>query len=231
MGKETRQRIIEGINQHGFCIVAEVTNGLSRRKLGEKVGQAVEGKEYIQWLTGRSFPVQAGIIFFRSRNLRALQHPSIDFLLQIPSYERARAIEALKYALERSHESEKPLAREILSLVKDGANLEEILYAAKMDQISWLAFQRRHPQLAAAFYPDEYSKRISGLKGLVLEEYARILCTEDIPEATIYSSQRCTPRREIDLVILGPQEIVEEKIRTSKRFVPHYSSSPKTSSS
>ncbi len=231
MGKETRQRIVEGISQHGFCAVVEVTNGLSRRKLREKVGQAAEGKEYVLWLTGRSFPVHAGIIFFRSKNLKALENPAIDFLLQIPAYEQARAVQALQYALQRTPESGKPLAGEFLNLVAAGASLEALLYASKLDQINWLEFQREFPQLAATNYQDEYNKKVAGLKGLVLEEYARILCAEEIPEATIYISQRCTPKREIDLVILGPQEIVEEKLRTPKLFVPHYSSSPKTSSS
>ncbi|MBW2969555.1 hypothetical protein KY319_00325, partial [Candidatus Woesearchaeota archaeon] len=153
------------IQRYTFCAVIEVTNGVSKHRLQEKVEQALNGKQHVQ--ENNPFTnVYSGLIFYRNANVANLNTAPLDFVLQIPQYERGTLIEAVIAAQSRQTDAQnKYIARALRSLIKRNVNINTLLYPNKR---TWPTLTEDFGSLAGDRTLKEYHARIADVKGAML---------------------------------------------------------------
>ena len=221
------------IKESEFCAVIEVTNGVKKRKIDLKAGQARIARQYIEGINN-NIEVLAGILAFRTQIEDAdILDYGIDFIKRIPGYEPERAEEALESLAGRDMPPrDKHIANTLYSLVKKGEPLERLLYPA-----DWRAFKKQFPMLGNKFWnTEQYGDHIKHVKGWILERYSALLCASAMPNAMVlgpWNYLRNGLHRDIDVALIGKKEDIIKGLNDPRYFktVESYSSSFSGSSS
>jgi len=233
------------IRESEFCAVIEVTNGISNRRLDNKIDEAVHARKFMRELVRNpGLDVLTGIFFFRATKLKKIDDPRLDFYSQIPEYDANRAVAALARASERAiYECDKAIAEQFMRLVGQGHPLSELMYP-----VDWEHFKSRFPELATDQTQEHYFNRIGTLKGIFLEDYGEMLCTESLKKegkqpthvhlavqygkhagkSCLVPQKPSTPaqyrcRGEIDLLIIGDREHIITALSDPEYFKAYFS--------
>lgn len=179
-GEYIRRHAVE----QGTATVIEVCNGISGRKLDDKIDEAYQGKQVIEKLTG--VPTYAAIIFYRHKKLQPTKDPRLNHLCQLKKIHTEEAITALR-AIQNNPKADQQQVSKTLALITAGHPIDRILYPE-----DWEKFKKEFPELARGIDLQKYNDRIAGTKAVFLERYAGNLM-QRLVRGKVFTNVEYTP--------------------------------------
>ncbi|MCK4589332.1 MAG: hypothetical protein KAT77_02740 [Nanoarchaeota archaeon] len=219
------------IETHGFGVILEVTCAISSGNTRQKKkDQLINGQRYIRQLVDSKPEIYTGLIFCHYTDpsqIADLQDDKINFLLQTPSYNVAMFKQAFEKAQNRLGSKEKQTAITLLDCIGNGEDLEGLLNSQSV--LEWRSFLQRFPEIAGP-EPTVSKCYEFGIEmvngGSVLEEYARLLCQDELAEVFLYGPHNIIDYTkqigEIDLVLVGPKEKIVQGFNNPRLFLRHH---------
>lgn len=214
-----KRELVERIQHSEYCAALEVTNGLHR--FGDKVNEAVHSKRYVTTiLNGAPATVENGVLFFRNAFAIDDTRDNVDYCLQFRSYDPALVEES--FARARAHQrlkNQTELVDRLAAGIRNGITLEELFYPDP-DSFPELATRLNNIPLTIG----EYYGTICQVKGGVVEEYAGLLFSQLLPDATVVLRQQYRRKRtkaDIDLILIDDRKTAQRVLSGDQHFSQH----------
>lgn len=216
-----REDDLQGCVQGKYVLSLEVTNGLGRREFGFKVNEALWAKQYLQCMAPAE--VETGLIFVKNEKTINERRYDLDFLGQIQNFKQVRSLGALESALasQRIEGRAVDIVHAFNDAVKNGKPLNKLFYPSDQEMREFL-----QGFAGLGIEPDirKYHAAISDVKGVVLEEYTRLLLKEKSPNAEIISGHAYSRRGkhiDIDHIVIGKKEEIKAALLNPKEIRAH----------
>lgn len=212
------------IGDQEFCAVIEVTNGVSDRRLQDKVQQAIHGRAYISTFFP-GMPIYAGLIFYRNSNVMDLNSiTDLDFILQVPRYDKGPMMNAIDAAIDRIHEPEsRRFAHQLHNNIRRDANIDKLFYPSEKN---WKDLKKKFRTLVGKRTLSEYNARVARVKGPALEEYIKQSLEHGIAVPFLKGPIEMPEGDDIDVVVAGPEALILGRLTNARYFQIHMPPTP-----